>query len=225
MSKTVIIGGGLAGISAGISILEKTPEADVTIYNMGHHLGGRATSWRKQGYNIDHGFHALFESYNQMLAMLKRAGFDKRNKLVSNKKINVFYEDYDGRIHTVVPDPRAHCAGYPIKMYRKMTGFGIRNGKKLYVNQDIEQYDDMCYTQWAKEFGMDDDITKMRWFRFSQDALFNWPHQVSAYIMIKGLRAIRSQTFYYVNGTYGEDIIQPLVDYYKKMGGKICQES
>ena len=69
---------------------------------------------------------------------------------------------------------------------------------------------------------MDKEITKLRWFRFSQDAAFNWPHEISAYMTIMGVRkAVGKGKYFYVNGTYGENIIKPLTDYFEKLGGKI----
>ena len=41
--KAVVVGGGLAGLSAGIKLLEEKPGAKVTLYTLGHHLGGKAT--------------------------------------------------------------------------------------------------------------------------------------------------------------------------------------
>lgn len=222
MKKVVIVGGGLAGIAAGITLLENDKNLDVTIYNMGHHLGGRASSWRDlKGFNIDHGFHALFASYHHMRRMLKRAGFSEKNVFVSNKYINYFYESSKGKIYCATPDLRSHHRFYPFGMYRKIASFGMKNSKILYSDDDIEKFDDICYTAWALEHGYPKEYIDTSTFRFSQDALFNWPHEVSAYITIKGLRAMGKSNFFYINGTYGENIIKPLTDYFEKLGGKI----
>jgi len=222
MKKIVIAGGGLAGIAAGISLLENMPGADVSIYNMGHHPGGRAASWRDlKGFNIDHGFHALFASYHHMRRMLKRAGFSEKNVFVSNKYIDYFYEESKEDIFSMTPNLKSFYPSYPFSMYRKMVSFGIKNSKTFYHDEDIEKYDDICYTAWAVEHGFPKELTSMRWFRFSQDALFNWPYEVSAYITIKGMRAMGKSNFFFINGNYGENIIKPLTDYFEKLGGKI----
>jgi len=45
-------------------LLEERPGAKVTLYTLGHHLGGKATSYRDDdGFSIDHGFHALSTNY------------------------------------------------------------------------------------------------------------------------------------------------------------------
>ncbi len=223
MKKVVIIGGGLAGIAAGIKILEEMKDADVRLYNMGHHLGGRATSWRDaEGFNIDHGLHGLFAPYTNMRRMLKRAGVKEKKTLVSNKRINLCYEESTGKVHSIAPDLRIPNPPYPFNTYRKITNFGIKNAKTIYLDMDIEKYDDICYTAWALEHGMDKEITKMRWFRFSQDAAFNWPYEISTYLTLMGVRkAVGTGKYFYINGTYGENIIKPLTDYFEKLGGKI----
>ncbi len=222
MKKTVIIGGGLAGIGAGITLLENTKGADVTLYNMGHHLGGRASSWRdSKGFNIDHGFHALFASYHHLRKMLKHAGVSEKKVFVSNSYIDYFYEEFGKNIFCAAPNLKSHYPSYPFSMYRKLVHFGAKNAKTFFHNNDIEQYDDICYTAWALEHGFPKELTDMRWFRFSQDALFNWPNEVSAYITMKGMRAMGKSNYFLINGNYGENIIKPLTDYFVKLGGKI----
>ena len=138
MKKTVIIGGGLAGLAAGISLLENKKGADVTLFNMGHHLGGRASSWRDaKGFNIDHGFHALFASYHHLRRLLDHAGFSEKNVFVSNKYINYFYEEFSGKIYSTTPNLKADYPAYPFSMYRKLTRFGSKNAKTFYLNNDI----------------------------------------------------------------------------------------
>ena len=52
--------------------------------------------------------------------------------------------------------------------------------------------------------------------------MFNWPHEVSAYITLKSLRLLGGSSQYYlVDGTYGEDIIEPIVNHFRKLGGTI----
>lgn len=223
MNKVVIIGGGLAGISAGITLLENSPGLDVTIYNMGHHLGGRAMSYRdSEKYNIDHGLHGIFSPYTNMRSMLRRAGVKEKDTLVSNNRIDLFYEEATGKLQTIIPNIRSGFPSYPFRMYRKIVRFGRKNSKIIYHDKDIEKYDDVCYTTWALEHGMEKEITKLRWFRFSQDAAFNWPYEISAYMTIQGVRkAVGTGNYFYVNGTYGENIIKPLTNYFEKLGGKI----
>lgn len=222
-SKTVIIGAGLAGLAAGIRLLEKKASLDVIIYNMGHHAGGKAASWRdEKGFNVDHGFHAIFSGYREMKKLLKKAGVKKKG-LVSNKGINYFFEEDPPRIHQLNPTPLACYKSYPPDEYLKIARFSAHSGGDTFLNtkKELEKNDEVCYTAYALENGLDPGLAKRRWFRFSQDALFNWPNEISTYITFKGTRLTLLPIYHYVNGNYGENLIAPIVKYFEKLGGKI----
>lgn len=191
---------------------------------MGHHLGGKATSWRNEkGFNVDHGFHAIFSGYKRMKHLLKIAGIKKKKDLVSNLGINYFYEGDPARILQLNPTTIACYKSYPVDEYLKIASFGIFSGGDMFLNtkKELEKNDDICYSAWALEHGLDKSLINRRWFRFSQDALFNWPHEVSTYITIKGTELTMLPVYHYVNGNYGENIIQPIVKYFERSGGKI----
>jgi uncharacterized protein with NAD-binding domain and iron-sulfur cluster len=214
----IVIGGGLAGLSTGIRLLEQRPAARVTLYTMGHHLGGKATSYRDDaGFNIDHGFHAIPTNYGRFLGLMERAGVDKTKTLVLDR--GTYY--YDDETRTIARSGK----GTSIKTRwtnLKMALFFSRNLETIYTDPDIEQYDDICWTAWAIENGLNEELTKSRSFRFSRDALFNWPYEVSAYITMMSMRLLGgSANYYHVDGTYGESVIDPIANYFRKLGGTI----
>ena len=55
--KIAIVGGGLAGLSAAASLMDR---ADVTIFEKSKTLGGRASTAHKEGFDINQGPHALY---------------------------------------------------------------------------------------------------------------------------------------------------------------------
>ena len=57
MNKVIIVGGGIAGLSAGIYALQSG--FDVTILEMHTITGGNNTSWRRGGYFFEGGMHWL----------------------------------------------------------------------------------------------------------------------------------------------------------------------
>jgi len=216
--RVAIVGGGLAGLSAGIRLLEEKPGAKVTLYTMGHHLGGKATSYKDDaGFDIDHGFHAISTNYRRFLGLLARAGVDKSKTLVMDQG-TYFYDEDTGKIARsgTATDDKSRQDG------KKMAAFFWKNLATIYSQKDIEQYDDICWTAWTVQRGLDEALTRKRSFRFHKDALFNWPHEVSAYITMKSLRLLGgSGNYYLVDGSYGEDIIEPIVNRFRKLGGTI----
>lgn len=57
MKKVIIIGGGIAGLSAGIYCLRNG--CDAAIYEKNAAVGGECTGWNRQGYHIDNCIHWL----------------------------------------------------------------------------------------------------------------------------------------------------------------------
>src|SRR5208282_1066935 len=92
--RILIIGAGPAGLSAGVHLLEAAGDRiDVEIIAMGHHLGGKAASWRDpEGYSIDHGFHAVFGFYEEMKSLARRADIDLSKALASSKGEFRYYD-------------------------------------------------------------------------------------------------------------------------------------
>jgi uncharacterized protein with NAD-binding domain and iron-sulfur cluster len=73
--KIAILGGGMAGLSAAYH-LTRTPELrqqhDVTVYQLGWRLGGKAASGRdKLGRNLEHGLHVWFGCYENTFQLLR----------------------------------------------------------------------------------------------------------------------------------------------------------
>ncbi|MFH1320596.1 MAG: FAD-dependent oxidoreductase [Bacteroidota bacterium] len=186
-------------------------------------------TWKdEKGYDVGYGFHAIFKNYKRFIDLLKRAGVNKSKTFVSNKNKGYFYEEDTGKIHQIgsfvdfTASRYRFKNGYSPGENIKFAAFYAKNIKTMMHEEDIEKYDDICYTAWAIENGLDEDLTKKRFFRFVKDALFNWPHEISAYIAFKSLRLLGGSTkYYFVNGSYGEKLVKPVVDYYKKLGGKI----
>ena len=74
MRDVVVIGGGFAGLSAGVALAERGVR--VTILESRPRLGGRASSFRDAatGTVVDNGQHALMGCYRRTLAFLERIG-------------------------------------------------------------------------------------------------------------------------------------------------------
>ena len=57
MKKVIVIGAGVAGLSAGVYAARSG--FDVTIYEMNHTFGGVSTSWSRKKYYFEGGMHWL----------------------------------------------------------------------------------------------------------------------------------------------------------------------
>jgi uncharacterized protein with NAD-binding domain and iron-sulfur cluster len=73
--KVAVLGGGMAGLTAAYE-LTRTPELrsqhEVTVYQMGWRVGGKAASGRDEhGRNLEHGLHVWFGCYENVFRMVK----------------------------------------------------------------------------------------------------------------------------------------------------------
>lgn len=104
----------------------------------------------------------------------------------------------------------------------KQTAFFMEHQEEIFASQDIEKYDDQSFTEWALERGLDKELTETRGHRFSKDALFNWPYDISTYINFMSIRMLRGMPGYFLtNGSYGETIVDPIVNYFRQLGGTV----
>lgn len=94
-NKIIVVGAGISGLTAAYR-LQKAGFA-VTVLEALDHVGGRASTVHKQGYTIDTGAGALFESYTAYLALAAELGLKDQIKR-SSQIIGVIR---DFRIHTL----------------------------------------------------------------------------------------------------------------------------
>ena len=74
--KAVVVGGGLAGISAALELARRNFE--VTLVEASSALGGKLTGWEidalEQHFPVEHGFHGFFDQYYNLNEMFASAG-------------------------------------------------------------------------------------------------------------------------------------------------------
>ncbi|SEH85827.1 isorenieratene synthase [Mycolicibacterium rutilum] len=78
-ARAVVVGGGIAGISAAVVLAERG--VSVTVLEAAEHLGGRLGAWPERlpdgsEQNIEHGFHAFFRHYYTWRSVLRRVDAD-----------------------------------------------------------------------------------------------------------------------------------------------------
>jgi zeta-carotene desaturase len=73
MPKTVIIGGGLAGLATAVKLLDAG--VDVEVIEKRDVLGGKASSWRDaDGDHIESGLHCFFRCYTELIPFFRHVG-------------------------------------------------------------------------------------------------------------------------------------------------------
>jgi hydroxysqualene dehydroxylase len=77
--KVAIIGGGWAGLAAAVELT--AGGAQVTLFEAGQTLGGRARSVSVQGQILDNGQHILLGAYRETLSLMQRVGVNPEHCL------------------------------------------------------------------------------------------------------------------------------------------------
>lgn len=109
MAKSLIIGAGLSGLSAGVYLSDAGH--DVTIIERSPKAGGRAYSFKNNNdYTIDNGQHVLTGSCSYTLDYLKKIG--TRDKLIESRKLEINIRDKKGTAHKL----KAIGNFYPINL-------------------------------------------------------------------------------------------------------------
>ena len=71
-AKVVVVGGGIAGLSAATILAERGVR--VTLVEASPRLGGRVAAWPlEDGRTMSRGFHAFFRQYYNLRSLLRRA--------------------------------------------------------------------------------------------------------------------------------------------------------
>lgn len=88
--SVAVIGGGLSGMSAAAALAERG--FAVTIYERNDHLGGKLGAWAhtfEDGgtASMEHGFHAFFPSYYNLLRFFDRTGIRKNLRRVTDYRV------------------------------------------------------------------------------------------------------------------------------------------
>lgn len=197
MKRIVVVGSGPAGLAAAERLLTESEEPlDLTLATMGHILGGKACSWKTEdGRTLEHGQHVMLGFYEQMRALLRRAGIDPLATSVSGRGRFTIFEDRDQRSHEL---HLAHSSLVALVDGLRYTGLNLREkaGLASLMAREApriilgvpEAWDDLCLTAWCLERGLPLSFVQTNAFRMSREAQLNYPGEISAYTMLKTIR-------------------------------------
>jgi isorenieratene synthase len=232
--RILVIGAGPAGLSAGVHLKEDAgARVEVEIISMGHHLGGKAASWRDPaGYSIDHGFHAVFGFYDQMRSLARRAGVDLGDALVSSRGVNHFFDPDTGRLftnkmhHGALQQLAATKVPYLTDVENhELSDAVVRMFRTVTATDNLESLDDVCFKAFMLEHGAPARFLRSPLYRQIEELAFNTPHEISTYIVLKGTKLLGhcydDAVFSYIAGGISEKFWDPIGKYFEKLGGKL----
>lgn len=156
--KTVILGGGLSGLTTAYFLQNHPDYNDITILEKENTTGGLCRSIRKDGYIYDIGPHILFSKDKEMLELMLSVLDEGRNDLVRSNKIlykgiPVQYP-FENDLSKLPEDDLRYCinafnnnpyedydVSNMIQFFLKTFGEGITNTYLRPYNEKIWKYD------------------------------------------------------------------------------------
>ena len=171
--KIVVIGGGLAGITAAIALSETG--ADVTLAEARPRLGGATTSFSRGGLMVDNGQHVFLRCCVAYRGLLARLGMTGAVSLQDRFDVTVLAPGGRARLRrTALPGP--------MHMGQALVGFGfLSRAQRLRVaraalamaalNPAKPELDRQRLGDWLAAHGQDERTRRLLWDLFTVSAL------------------------------------------------------
>lgn len=227
-SRVLVIGAGPAGLAAAVRLLEKGGDrVRVRIVHQGHHLGGKAASYRDpQGHLVEHGWHMVVGFYERMRRLMRTAGVDDSEVLTSMDYQSTVYEPATGHAHAVsrVKGSPLKKPPLPMRDALNFARFLEYCGRLAQSGEDLTRYDDICFRTFAVQHGLYPHAVRYAVFRVFQEFYFNLPESISAYHSLQTWKLTKTKKdneLSVCRGGYSEEIWEPIGAHVRRLGGTI----
>jgi uncharacterized protein with NAD-binding domain and iron-sulfur cluster len=213
--RVVIVGGGVSSLVAGIELRERGPACQVEIITdvEPERVGGQVGSWDENGYPIEHGLHALFGFYDQILPLLGRIGA-RENFTRSPNYVNVHER---GAVHRF--RPRSWALTYGGLTLKERFGLArclppLRRPFADVLHGPLEAlatYDRHDLREFLRREGVPESVLGSDFVRSLYDGAFNHPQEMSAAMGLQSLyRIFACPWHYHFNYPAREALVEPL---------------
>ncbi len=166
MTRVVVIGGGLAGITAALDCAAQG--ASVTLLEARGRLGGAAYSFSRDGLRVDNGQHVFLRCCTNYIELLERIGATSLVHVQSKLSIPVLAP---GRTTAwlergALPAPlhlAASLLKYPFLSARERISIGIAMQALARVDPDDPSADDRSFGAWLRDHGQSTNAIETMW--------------------------------------------------------------
>ncbi len=172
-SKIVVVGGGLAGITAAIALREAG--ADVTLTEARPRLGGATASFSRGGLMVDNGQHVFLRCCVAYRGLLARLGMTGAVALQDRFDVTVLAPGGRGRLRrTALPGPLhmgQALAGYSFLSVAQRLRVARAALAMAALNPAREDLDQQRLGDWLAARGQDERTRRLLWDLFTVSAL------------------------------------------------------
>ncbi len=229
MTKVLVAGGGIAGLSCAAYLAEGG--WDVTVIEASPKLGGRAYSFmdEKSGDVIDNGQHIMMGCYENTLDFLKLVSAE--DKVTVQDNLRVAFVDREGNEHYL----DATSGNYPLNLGKSILKYSALTLKErlkvldLFIDLIFVQEDDiidLSVREWLEQEHQDENTIKALWEILAIGTLNSRIDEASAAVFVSILKRM------FLGGNDATKIVLPNVglsemyckqsaDFIRKKGGSI----
>lgn len=227
--RIVVVGGGLAGLSAARKLL--LAGHTVEILEARDLLGGKVSSWRDDdGDWIESGLHVFFGAYDEIFTLMREVGIYE-NILWKEHVLRYTMADGDyfefenwplpSPLHLMPTVLRNHYFSWPEKLTLARMLPTIIFAKDAYY----EAQDALTYEQWHLRQGISKKMLKRMFMPMALALKFVPPEEISARVVLDVagifLRENQASRMGFLSGSPQEKLIGPIAADIMRLGGTI----
>lgn len=229
MNSAIIVGGGLAGLTAAKRLVDKGFQVD--LYEGRKLMGGKVSAWQDQdGDWVESGLHVFFGAYEEIYELMRELNI-YQNILWKEHVLTYTLDEGKGFEFRTAPLPSPlHLtpAVFQNRYFSLTEKLSLARAlwPMLFGSPDyLKAQDSKTYSQWHRDFGISEKMLKKMFLPMSLALKFLPPDQTSAKIVldVSGtfLRVPSASKMGFLKGSPAECLTGPLVDYIKSKGGRI----
>lgn len=229
MKKVIIIGGGLAGLSAAVHLSKN--KFKVTLLEASPKIGGRVYSFSDEITNteIDNGQHILMGCYADTLNFLKMIDAFRYIKIQESLEINYLSENQNTFRLKVSDLPYPLNLLFGLLRFSKLNLFEKLSLLKLFLKirfQDSEKLYGLNVNQWLKQENQSEKSIRVFWEVISIGALNTSTDKASAKIFCDILKEIfwkdkTSSRIILPSLPLSKTFCEPAINFIKRNGGEV----
>jgi 15-cis-phytoene desaturase len=193
----IVVGAGLAGLSAGFELAERGLRP--LVIESANQVGGRTSNWRSNGMNVESGIHKFVGFYKEYPRLLKRAGIDLDDVFIYQDEVEIRVAE--GGDRNTDPKKRRRSGRFGVSVLLRpirTIGGALGNSELLswrdkwqivkfftagtwrYL-RDPKSLDRMSVAEYARSMGIGDNVIETLVWSLSAGLFFLPPERYSAY--------------------------------------------
>jgi squalene-associated FAD-dependent desaturase len=229
MSKCLIAGGGLAGLSAAVMLLKNG--VDVHLIEASPKLGGRTYSFHSDKINepVDNGQHIMMGCYNETLKFLDIIGGGENVEIQDNLSLKFVKPGGD------VFELATQSDLYPINLTRAIASYKALTVRERFRVLDLfldlycieeEDIENLTVAQWLEDEGQDKNSRDALWDILAIGTLNSRCEDASAALFARVLNRVfftgnEASKVVFPRMDLSRMYVNPAVDFIENNGGKI----